>query len=222
MLPQSWYKYLVRVDLDVVYCDHLACCLLSELINKQQNPILTSVRSLSDLVNHQIPEIKHSLELLKNLELLQITYPTEPEKLLSGAIAIHLNQQRINQITNCDLPSRPRLNARDGIVYVIRAGHSNLYKIGRTTNIDRRLRQLQNMNSQPLTIVTLIRCHDAIAVETCLHQKFKLHRRQGEWFELTPTAIEFINNFSGSNASLFEIDVFNQFQCYQQNNSNLS
>lgn len=203
MLPQSWYKYLVRVDVDVVYCDHLACCLLSELINKQQNPILTSVQSLSDLVNHQIPEIKHSLELLKNLELVQITYPKEPEKLLNGALAITLNHQRINQITNCDLPSQPRLNARNGIVYVIRAGQTNLYKIGRTTNIDRRLRQLQTINSQPLTIVKLIRCHDAISTETCLHQKFKLHRRQGEWFELPYSAIEFIENFNGLNAIAF-------------------
>ncbi|MGA9381163.1 MAG: GIY-YIG nuclease family protein [Phormidium sp.] len=86
---------------------------------------------------------------------------------------------------------------------MIRAGQSNLYKIGRTTNIDRRLRQLQTMNSQPLTIVKLIRCHDAIATETTLHQKFKLHRRQGEWFELPHSAIEFIENFNGLNAIAF-------------------
>ncbi|WP_374825373.1 GIY-YIG nuclease family protein [Aerosakkonema sp. BLCC-F183] len=192
MIPQSWYKYLVRVDVDVIYCDHLACCLLAELINKQQNPILTSYRSLSDLVNHLTSDVKHSLELLKELDLIQMTHPTDPEKLLSGAIAIHLNQQRINQITNCKFDSQPKQNARDGIVYVIRAGQSNLYKIGRTTNIDRRLRQLQTMNSQPLSVVKLIQCHDAIAVETTLHQKFKPYRRQGEWFELSESAIKFM------------------------------
>ena len=190
MIPQSWYRYLVRTDADVIYCDHLACCLLAELINKQQNPILTSERSLCDLVNHL--DVKHSLELLKKLGLIQISYPTEPEKFLSGAIAITLNHNRINQITTCEFESQPRKNARDGVVYVIRAGQTNLYKIGRTINIDRRLRQLQMMNSQPLTIVKLIQCHDAIATETNLHQKFKLNRRQGEWFELSESAIEFL------------------------------
>jgi len=91
MFPQSWYKYLVIIDADHVYCDHLAVCLLGELVNKQENPVLTSYQSLSDLVNHLIPEVKHSLELLQNIGLLQVKYPTEPEKLLSGAIAIHLN-----------------------------------------------------------------------------------------------------------------------------------
>ena len=194
MLPQSLYKYLIRVDADAVYCDHLACCLLAELINKQQNPILTSERSLADLVNHLISDVKHSLLLLKDLELIQISYPTEPEKLLAGAIVITLNQKRISQITNCDFPSQPRQNARDGLVYVIRAGQTNLYKIGRTTNIDRRLRQLQTMNSQPLTVVKLIQCHDAIAVESAFHQKFKLYRRQGEWFELSESAIKLVTS----------------------------
>lgn len=83
---------------------------------------------------------------------------------------------------------------------MIRAGQTNLYKIGRTTNIDRRLRQLQTMNSQQLTLVKLIRCHDAIATETNLHHKFKSYRCQGEWFELPDSAIEFINKFTESNA----------------------
>lgn len=192
MIPQSWYKYLVRVDVDVIYCDHLACCLLAELINKQQNPILTSYRSLSDLVNHLLSDVKHSLELLNELDLIQLNYPTDPEKLLGGAIAITLNQKRINQITNCEFDFQPRQNVRDGIVYVIRAGQSNLYKIGRTTNISRRLRQLQTMNSQQLSVVKLIQCHDAIAVEKTLHQKFSLYRRQGEWFELHESAIKFV------------------------------
>lgn len=87
MIPQSWYNYIQRVDVDAIYCDHLACCLLAELINKQQNPILTSHQSLADLVNHLVPEIKHSLQLLKELKLIQISYPTEPEKLLQGAFA---------------------------------------------------------------------------------------------------------------------------------------
>jgi len=204
MIPQSWYKYLVRVDLDAVYCDHLACCLLAELINKQQNPILTSVRSLSDLVNHLVSEVKHSLELLKELDLIQISYPTKPEKLLAGAIAITLNHKRINQITNCEFDVKPRKNARDGIVYVIRAGQTNLYKIGRTTNIDRRLRQLQNMNSQPLSVVKLIQCHDAIAVEASLHRKFALNRRNGEWFELSNINWdEFQNDYNKQPAQTF-------------------
>lgn len=197
MIPQSWYKYIVRVDYDVVYCDHLSVCLLAEIINKQQNPVITSYLALSQMVNHLVGDVKHSLQLLENLDLIKVTYPTEPEKLLSGAIAISLNQNRINQITTGEFTTtKPRKNARDGLVYVIRAGETNLYKIGRTTNIDRRLRQLQNMNSQTLSVVKLIHCHDACATESFLHSKFKSYRCQGEWFKLSPSAIDFINNFT--------------------------
>ena len=198
MIPQSWYKYLVRIDADVVYCDHLSVCLLAEIINKQQNPVLTSYLALSQLVNHLVGDVKHSLQLLENLDLIKVTYPTDPEKLLSGAIAITLNHNRINQITNCDFPTQPRQNARDGLVYVIRAGQTNLYKIGRTTNIVSRLKQLQSANSQPLSVFKLIESYDAIATESALHQKFKHCRRpRSEWFELNESAINFINLFKG-------------------------
>ena len=201
MIPKSWYKYLIRVDYQVVYCDHLACCLLAEILSdaKPQNPIYTSFKSLAELVNHLEPEIKHSLELLKSLNLIQINYPVEPEQLLKGAIIIKVNFSVVQNITDdfSQISIKKCKTPRQGIVYVIRAENTNQFKIGRTTDFQRRFKQLQSMNNQHLLVFKLIKCYDAIQTETNLHHKFKHYRRSGsEWFELPQVAIDFIQHYS--------------------------
>lgn len=195
MFSQLWYKYLVRVETDAVYCDHLACCLLAELIQKNQNPVFTSYENLSNLVNHLVSEIKVSLKLLENLGVIQVQLSSRPLELLNGVVIIRLNDERIEQIGG-KFPSQPRQTARDGIVYLIRAGETNLYKIGRTTDINRRLKQLQGMGAHTLQVIQLFSCHDAVAVESALHKKFRAYRVQGEWFELPNSALEFLNSFN--------------------------
>lgn len=203
MIPKSWYKYLIRVDFDVVYCDHLACCLLAELLSlsESEHQVYTSLKSLAELVNHLESEIKHSLELLKSLNLIHIHYPLDPEKLLQGAIAITINLSLVQQITTENFSNfsatSSKTTARQGIVYVIQAQNTNQFKIGRTTNFHRRFKQLQSMNNQQLLIFKLINCYDAIATETSLHHKFKHFRRPGsEWFELPSIALDFIRCYS--------------------------
>lgn len=198
MVPRSWYSYIVVVDNDAVYADHLAIALLSELLAFEVNPILTSYEALKEIVNHLKPDIKHSLRLLESLDLIEVRYPCQPQELLSGAIAIQLNHPKIDRL-NSGFPmksQRESMNPRSGLVYIIRSGETSLYKIGRTTNIKRRLKQLQGMNGNNLTIWKLIYCHDAIALETSLHQKFKSFRKQGEWFQLNENCLSEIERIA--------------------------
>jgi predicted GIY-YIG superfamily endonuclease len=186
------------VDNDVVYANHLAIALLSELLAFEVNPILTSYEALKEIVNHLKPDINFSLKLLESLELIEIRYPSKPKELLEGAIAVWLNHPKIERLNN-GFPNQNRresINPRSGLVYVIRSGQTNLYKIGRTTDIKRRLKQLQTMNSNNLSIWKLIYCHDAIAMETSLHQKFKPFRKQGEWFSLNENCLKEIERIA--------------------------
>jgi predicted GIY-YIG superfamily endonuclease len=199
LFPKSWYEYIIVVEPDAIYCSHLAICLLGELLTFEVNPVLTSYKSLQEIVNHLIPDIKHSLKLLEKLELIEIRYPSKPMELLEGAIAIRLNLPKIERLNN-GFPTQTQTHRtsipRSGIVYVIQSGETSLYKIGRTTNLERRLKQLQTMNSHNLSIWKVIYCQDAIAIETSLHHKFKSFRKQGEWFQLNEICLQEIERIA--------------------------
>ncbi|MFY0312912.1 GIY-YIG nuclease family protein [Leisingera caerulea] len=57
-------------------------------------------------------------------------------------------------------------------------------KIGRAKNIERRKRDLQTGNPNPLLLLGYIHSGDEIALEKDLHQQFHGRRRQGEWFDI--------------------------------------
>lgn len=208
MIPTTWYKHIIISECDAVYSDHLAVCLLAYLVNRyeihHENPIKTSYAGLQDSVNHLKSDICGSLRLLSKLQLISIQYPSNPHLLLKGNIAITLNIPRIEAITSNKFKNKAStssvISARAGIVYVVKSENSNLFKIGRTTNINRRLKQLQSMNSGALSLIKQIKCHDAVATESALHQKFKAYRRAGsEWFQVPPYLldgfIEFLANY---------------------------
>ena len=71
-----------------------------------------------------------------------------------------------------------------GYVYVMNAEGTNQFKIGRTTNINRRLQQL-NPPQAPFNInlVALAYVGDCFWLETALHNYYSFHRKKGEWFE---------------------------------------
>lgn len=197
LFPKSWYEYIIVVEPDAIYCSHLAICLLGELLAFEANPVLTSYKALQEIVNHLTPDIKFSLKLLENLELIEIRYPCQPQELLSGAIAVWLNFPKIDRLNSgFPMKSQRPSNPRSGLVYVIQSGSTNLYKIGRTTDIKRRLKQLQTSNGNSLSIWKLIYCHDAIAMETSLHQKFNSFRKQGEWFSLNENCLKEIERIA--------------------------
>lgn len=69
-----------------------------------------------------------------------------------------------------------------GIVYLIRPQSSQFYKIGYTTNLDKRISQLQTGSGKPLMVVKSWAGNPGL--EQALHRKMSKYKAQGEWFRL--------------------------------------
>lgn len=69
------------------------------------------------------------------------------------------------------------------VVYLLGADGLDLVKIGTTTDVDRRVRTMQT--GLPLTLSVLWTCEGGRELERALHDKFRVHNRRGEWFDLT-------------------------------------
>lgn len=83
-----------------------------------------------------------------------------------------------------------------GHVYVMEG--NGLYKIGRTTRLDKRIRHFSTLFPVPITVVTTIPTDDPIALEKRLHERFREHRRTGEWFALSEEDLDYIRRIRGS------------------------
>jgi hypothetical protein len=70
-------------------------------------------------------------------------------------------------------------------VYVIQSGH-NTVKIGKATNVRKRLRALQTAQPYRLKLLHQVEVTDAGALEKAVHEKLKRSRLQGEWFMVEP------------------------------------
>jgi hypothetical protein len=68
-------------------------------------------------------------------------------------------------------------------VYLIRA-ENGLTKIGHSSNIEKRLLDLQIASPVPLKLLHYWLIADASNVESALHQRFAAKRKHGEWFDL--------------------------------------
>lgn len=77
-------------------------------------------------------------------------------------------------------------------VYLINQENSNLYKIGISKHVGKRLNENQTGNGNKLRIITSVQSKIAYKVESAIHNFWYLKRKQGEWFELS---IEDVNNF---------------------------
>lgn len=77
-------------------------------------------------------------------------------------------------------------------IYVI-SDKQGRYKIGRSAHPEKRLRQLQTGNSKKLEILAVVKRD--VWFEKRLHQMFSLHREKGEWFSLSPEAVEFLLDY---------------------------
>lgn len=76
-------------------------------------------------------------------------------------------------------------NARtpaDGFVYLARMGKS--YKLGRSNDFDRRLREIKIQLPESVEVVHVIRTDDPAGIEGYWHKRFEGKRTRGEWFAL--------------------------------------
>lgn len=78
----------------------------------------------------------------------------------------------------------------DGYVYLL--GGGGYYKIGRSRNVSRRMRQLEIQLPWPVEVLHTIPCEDHHASEKALHERFAGKRANGEWFALDDEDVEWI------------------------------
>lgn len=78
----------------------------------------------------------------------------------------------------------------EGFVYLLQAGP--YYKIGRSNDIDQRIKQLSTLPPFDLNLLHALWCDNCLQVERWLHDKFGDKRIRGEWFTLTPDDLDFV------------------------------
>lgn len=76
----------------------------------------------------------------------------------------------------------PSAQEPPGHVYLLGGEGNPLVKIGRTTNLTKRLASIQTMSPTPLQV--LWQHPGGHALEKALHRWFRDQRRHGEWFDL--------------------------------------
>ena len=81
---------------------------------------------------------------------------------------------------------------QNGLVYFIHMkGNLEMFKIGYSTNLNKRLESLQIGNPHVLCVYKII---DNVSrkIETRLHHLFRKNHIRGEWFAITPEMIDFV------------------------------
>lgn len=83
----------------------------------------------------------------------------------------------------------------DGYVYILESANG-LYKIGRASNAERRIKNIWTQSPVDLWAVCIIKTENRYELECQLHERFRSQRVKGEWFALTPEDVEYVKHFA--------------------------
>jgi hypothetical protein len=94
-----------------------------------------------------------------------------------------------------DLPLATKARQRNGYVYLLRTAHDvTLFKIGRTSNPDNRIKTFNVKLPFQVEYEHLIPTVDMYALESELHQRFASQRLEGEFFRLSSEDVQYIKS----------------------------
>jgi len=80
-------------------------------------------------------------------------------------------------------------STKAGCVYVVKPAHSNVYKIGETTDLERRLKTLRRKFAFDLEVVYSAPVSDSYQVEQRIHMLVGKFHLGGDWFALDPETL---------------------------------
>ena len=147
------------------------------------------------LVGYFIAEHNQIVQLHDLMELLEFVKPYYDRLTEQEIDAINQEtvrrQREYRQQSWADYSSKSSSNS--GYVYLLKAGP--YYKIGVSTNVDKRIEQLSTLPPFDIELVHTIYSVDMYALEQDFHNLYADKRKNGEWFELTDSDVEFIKGF---------------------------
>ena len=80
--------------------------------------------------------------------------------------------------------------SKEGFVYILKCGP--FYKIGLSQVVDKRVEQLATIPPFDVELLYTIETDNMYELESFLHDRFSEKRKNGEWFELKETDLEYI------------------------------